>query len=153
MGGDVESKIVEYMNKTRFATLTTIGRKSKEPKSTIIYYENSGFEIYFNTGRGTEKVKNIAANPSVAIAVHYSDPSAKDVQDTRGLLYSGVAMPIDGAEFKKVPGGVINVYDMVNSHFPNNAVIFKVIPKRISFIDYSLGFGHRDILDFASRHL
>ena len=150
MNGEVQEKIMEYMKKTRFCTLTTIGRRSKEPKSTIVFYENSELDIYFNTGKGTEKVKNIIANPSVAIAIHLDDPSAQDVQDTRGLLYSGRAEPVDETDFGEVPEGVKRVYEMVNSYFPDNAVIFKVRPKKINFIDYSKGFGHTDVLSFTT---
>ena len=126
MNGEVQDKIMGYMKKTRFCTLTTIGRKSKEPKSTIVFYKNSGLDIYFNTGKGAEKVKNIKANPSVAIAIYYDDPSATDLQDTRGLVYSGKAAPVDENDFDEVPEGLKKVYDMVNSYFPDNAVIFKV---------------------------
>jgi len=148
MNSELQNKIMEYMKKTRFSTLTTIGRRSKEPKSTIVFYENSGLDIYFNTGKGAEKVKNIKANPSVSIVIHHDDPSAKDVRDTRGLLYSGRAEAINEKDFDKVPEGVKKVYDMVNSYFPGNAVIFKVKPKKIIFIDYSKGFGYSDVLKF-----
>ena len=144
----VEQKIMDYMGKTRFATLTTIGRKSGEPKSTIILYGNNRLDIYFNTGRATEKVKNIAANPVVAIAVHHDDPEAKELTDTRGLLISGRAEPLSDDDLSGVPEGVMMAYNMVNSHYPNASVVFKVAPKKMDFIDYSKGFGHRDIIEF-----
>jgi len=145
---ELQNKIMDYMKKTRFCSLTTIGRRSKEPKSTIIFYENSGLDIYFNTGKGAEKVKNSKANPSVALAIHYTDPSAKDIRDTRGLLYSGRAEAVNEKDFDQVPEGVKKVYGMVNQYFPNNAVIFKIKPKKIIFIDYSKGFGYKDVLKF-----
>lgn len=105
-------------------------------------------DIYFNTGKGTEKTKNIRSNPSVSVAIHHVDPSAKDVRDTQGLLYSGRAEAVGESDFDEVPAGVKKVYDMVNGYFPNAAIIFKVTPKKIIFIDYSKGFDHRDALEF-----
>lgn len=90
----------------------------------------------------------IKANPSVSMVIHHDDPSAKDIRDTRGLLYSGRAEAVSEKDFDKVPDGVKKVYGMVNSYFPGSAVIFKVKPKKIIFIDYSKGFGYSDVLKF-----
>ncbi len=51
-------------------------------------------------------------------------------------------------EFGEVPAGVKKVYDTANSYFTNQAIVYRVEPKKISFIDYSKGFGHRDIVEF-----
>lgn len=147
MSSEVKRKIIDYMEKTRFCSLATVGRRSKEPRAAIIYYENSGLDIYFNTGKATQKALNIMANPAVAITIHHDNPSAKEISDTRGILYIGRANVVEEKDFNKVPDGVLKLYDMVNSFYPGASIIFKVTPKKIHFIDYSKGFGHRDVLE------
>ncbi len=147
MTGEVKREIIDYMKKTRFCSLATVGRRSKEPRATIIYYENSELDIYFNTGKATQKALNIMANPAVAITIHHNDPSAKELADTRGILYIGRASVIEEKDFNKVPNGVLKLYDMVNNFYPGASMIFKATPRKIHFIDYSKGFGHRDVLE------
>lgn len=63
-------------------------------------------------------------------------------------MYSGKATPVNESNFDEVPPGVKKVFEMVNSYFPGQGLVFKVRPKKIIFIDYSKGFGHTDVLEF-----
>ncbi len=110
MDDEIRNKILDYMMKTRFCTLATVGRTSKDPRAHILFYQNSGLDIYFNTGKSTDKAKNIMSHPMVALTIHYEDPSARDLQDTRGILYSGKAEAVREKDFDKVPEGVKKVY-------------------------------------------
>ncbi len=146
MDSNLASQIAEYMSKCAICTLATAS-KDGEPSASTVYFKNAGTDIYFNTGKDTQKVRNIALNPRVAIAMQ--DVSApKTDQQIKGIQYIGKARILSDADLAEVPKAVIARHRAFNSSYPGTSAVVKVTPAKIYLIDYSHGFRHRDVLQF-----
>ncbi len=104
--------------------------------------------IYFNTGSDSEKVKNISANPHVAIAMQEDGPAPKADRDIKGIQYIGKATILSDEDTNEVPKAVMARHNAFNSVKAGNSVIVRVTPVKIYLADYSRGFRHRDLLEF-----
>jgi uncharacterized protein YhbP (UPF0306 family) len=101
--------------------------------------------IYFNTARDSQKVRNILTNPRVAIAMQ--EPSApKTDREIRGIQYNGKASLLSDTETAEVPKAVMARHRAFNNLVAGNSVIVKVTPVKVYLIDYSQGFRHRELL-------
>jgi nitroimidazol reductase NimA-like FMN-containing flavoprotein (pyridoxamine 5'-phosphate oxidase superfamily) len=134
------------MSKCAICTLATASTDG-EPSASTVYFKNAGTDIYFNTGRDTQKVRNITLNPRVAIAMQEVSAPKTD-QEIKGIQYIGKARILSDADITEVPKAVVARHRAFNSSYPGTSVIVKVTPIKIYLIDYSHGFRHRDVLQF-----
>lgn len=146
MDSNLASRIAEYMSKCAICTLATASTDG-EPSASTVYFKNAGTDIYFNTGRDTQKVRNITLNPRVAIAMQEVSAPKTD-QEIKGIQYIGKARILSDADITEVPKAVVARHRAFNSSYPGTSVIVKVTPIKIYLIDYSHGFRHRDVLQF-----
>ena len=143
----LRDEIVKYMEKCRACTIATANTDG-QPSASTVFFKNSGTDIYFNTARDAEKVKNILVNPRVAIVTQESGEIPKDDKGIKGIQYIGKARILADKDTAEVPKAVISRHSAMNSVKAGNSVIVKVTPLKIYLIDYSKGFRHRDILEF-----
>jgi uncharacterized protein YhbP (UPF0306 family) len=146
MDSNLASRIAEYMSKCAICTLATASTDG-EPSASTVYFKNAGTVIYFNTGRDTQKVRNITLNPRVAIAMQEVSAPKTD-QEIKGIQYIGKARILSDADITEVPKAVVARHRAFNSSYPGTSVLVKVTPIKIYLIDYSHGFRHRDVLQF-----
>jgi uncharacterized protein YhbP (UPF0306 family) len=146
MDSNLASRIAEYMSKCAICTLATASTDG-EPSASTVYFKNAGTDIYFNTGRDTQKVRNITLNPRVAIAMQEVSAPKTD-QEIKGIQYIGKARILSDADITEVPKAVVARHRAFNSSYPGTSVLVKVTPIKIYLIDYSHGFRHRDVLQF-----
>jgi len=140
-------QIAKYMEKCRTCTIATANADG-QPSASTVFFKNRGLDIYFNTGREAEKVKNIVINPRVAIAMEESGPIPKEDKGTKGIQYIGKAEILADKDIAEVPKAVMARHNAFNSVKAGNSVIVKVTPMKIYLIDYSRGFRHRELLEF-----
>jgi uncharacterized protein YhbP (UPF0306 family) len=146
MDSNLASRIAEYMSKCAICTLATASTDG-EPSASTVYFKNAGTDIYFNTGRDTQKVRNITLNPRVAIAMQEVSAPKTD-QEIKGIQYIGKVRILSDADITEVPKAVVARHRAFNSSYPGTSVLVKVTPIKIYLIDYSHGFRHRDVLQF-----
>lgn len=146
MNDDVASRIKEYMSRCSVCAIATASLES-EPSVATVYFENVGMNIYFNTGTESRKARNIAVNPGVAIVMQDAPRPASDREIT-GVQYFGRAEVLSDAQLGEVPKAVATRHRAFNNSSPGTSAVVKVSPSRIYLIDYSLGFRHRDLLQF-----
>ncbi len=117
------------------------------PQATVVSYVSDDFDIYFIVGRKGQKFQNIKANPKVSIAVGgFTD----DWNTIQGLSLGGLATVITDA------GELGRIGEMIGKKFPQASGMgmpdpediagVKVVPKVISILDYTKGFGHTDLV-------
>ncbi len=146
MDDSLIERITEYIGRCPFCTIATVSVDG-EPSVSTVFFSNAGMDIYFNTGRDSQKVRNILANPRVAIAMQ--EPSApKTDREIRGIQYIGKARILSDAETAETPKAVIARHRVFNNVTAGNSVIVKVTPVKVYLIDYSRGFRHRELLQF-----
>jgi general stress protein 26 len=139
-------QIIVYMSKCPACTIATVSPDG-EPSASIVYFSNFGLDIYFNTARESQKVKNIIANPRVAVTMQTLSDVKTDRQIT-GIQYYGKAKLVSDNDIAEVPKPVMARNRAFNSSGQENSVMVKIVPTQIYFIDYSKGFRHRDVFQF-----
>jgi nitroimidazol reductase NimA-like FMN-containing flavoprotein (pyridoxamine 5'-phosphate oxidase superfamily) len=146
MENEQTKQIATYIGKCSVCTIATASLDG-EPSASTVYFSNNGLDIYFNTSKDSQKVRNITYNPKVAIALQ-DISNIKSDRDIKGVQYSGNAAVLSEGEIAGVPSAVRNRHRAFNSVNRGNSVIVKVSPVTIHFIDYSRGFRYRDVLQF-----
>jgi len=147
MNINFKGQIIQFMEKCRICTIATVSAEG-QPSASTVFFRNAGVDIYFNTGRDTQKVRDITSNPRVAIVMQEPGIVPTTDQDIKGIQYLGKATILPDAETISVPTGIIARHKAFNSAMPGKSVIVKVTPLKIYLIDYSRGFRHRDLLEF-----
>lgn len=145
MDSDLSKRITEYMNECSVCTLATAGAGG-EPNATTVFMDNVGMDIYFNTAKDSQKIRNIQSNPRVSIAMQ-KGAAPKTDKEISGIQYNGKAKILSDDNFSAVPSAVVARHKAFNSVKPGNAVIVKVTPTKIYLIDYARGFRHREVLE------
>lgn len=144
MADSLTKRVTEYMSRCPFCTIATASANG-EPSVSTVYFGTVGMNIYFNTARDSQKVRNILTNPRVAIAMQ--EPSApKTDREIRGIQYNGKASLLSDTETAEVPKAVMARHRAFNNLVAGNSVIVKVTPVKVYLIDYSQGFRHRELL-------
>jgi len=145
---DLNKVISDYISKCHSCTIATVGLDG-EPDASTVFFANSGLDIYFNTSKDSQKMKNTEANQRVAIAMQ-TNPEPKTDQEISGIQYKGIAKILPESEYTNLPRGVIARHKAFNSVKPGNSVIIRVTATKVYFINYAKGFRHRELLQFPS---
>jgi uncharacterized protein YhbP (UPF0306 family) len=145
--GDLNKVISDYISKCHSCTIATVGLDG-EPDASTVFFANSGLDIYFNTSKDSQKMKNIEDNQRVAITMQ-TNPEPKTDQEISGIQYNGIAKILPESEYTNVPRGVISRHKAFNSIKPGNSIIVKVTATKVYFINYAKGFRHRELLQFS----
>ncbi|MBN1380906.1 MAG: pyridoxamine 5'-phosphate oxidase family protein [Deltaproteobacteria bacterium] len=145
MDSDLSKRVTEYMSDCPVCTLATAGADG-EPNATMVFMSNVGMDIYFNTAKDSQKIRNIQSNSRVSIAMQKGAVPKSDREIT-GVQFNGKAKILSDDNLSEVPRAVMARHKAFNSVKPGNAVIVKVTPTKVYLIDYSKGFRHRDVLE------
>jgi uncharacterized protein YhbP (UPF0306 family) len=144
--GDLNKVISDYISKCHSCTIATVGLDG-EPDASTVFFASSGLDIYFNTSKDSQKMKNIEDNQRVAITMQ-TNPAPKTDIEISGIQYNGIAKILPESEYTNVPRGVIARHKAFNSIKPGNSIIVKVTATKVYFINYAKGFRHRELLQF-----
>lgn len=147
MAVSIKELVTQYLEKCRLCTIATVSAEG-QPGASIVFFRNRELDIYFNTGRQTQKVQNILTNPNVAIVMRETELVPESDRDIQGVQYVGQASVLSDEDAAEAPKPVMVRHNAFNSAKPGNSVIIKVTPVKIYLIDYSRGFRHRDVLEF-----
>jgi len=148
MDSDLSNCIAEFISKCRLCTIATVDKNGK-PNASTVFIKNIGMDIFFNTTRDSQKIRNILSNPRVALTMQQGPPPKTD-QEIKGIQYEGIAKVLSDTEIAEAPKAVMARHKVFNSLKPGQSVIVKVTPLKIYLIDYSRGFRHRDLLQFIN---
>ena len=146
MADDLEKQIAEFIGKCHLCTIATVSADG-QPSASTMYFKNSGLDIYFNTGKDSEKIRNIRENPRVAIVMQGDGPTPQSDRNIKGIQCTGKASVLPDDDTSGVPMTVMARHNAFNSVKPGESVVVKVSPEKIYMIDYSKGFRHRDVLE------
>ncbi len=146
MGDDVRQQAMSYMDKCSVCTVAT-ATPDGQPSAATVYFKRSGLDIYFNAAKESQKVKNIAANPRVAVTMQEDAPVPQADWDITGIQITGTAKVLTEVNSTGVPKAVANRHNAFNRSRPGASVIVRVSPSKLYLIDYSQGLRHRDVLN------
>ena len=139
-------KILEILDQHRLMTVAT-NRPDGWPQATTVGYVNDGLTIYFLCSPQSQKAANIARDSRVSLTIDHdtSDPTA-----ITGLSMAAQAQPVtDPTEVAKAMSLLVTRYPEYAAFpmpKPEEIAVYRVLPKVISILDYSKGFGHSDLV-------
>ncbi len=147
MNDEIRKKILGLLDQHRLMTITTL-RPDGSPQATTVGYAKDGLILYFLCGRDAQKARNLARDDRIPLTIDHdtSDPIA-----ISSLSMAARAQPVDD------PTEVEKVFRLLPLKYPEymglampkleEIRIFRVRPTIISVLDYSLGFGHTDLVN------
>lgn len=125
-------------------TISTL-REDGFPQTTTVSFVSDGTTIYFGCDATSQKARNIARNGKVSLTV---DLDYTDWNEIKGLSMGAMATQIDDPDEKKLIAALmLKKFPQVAEFVSNNLdelALFRVMPKVVSVLDYSKGFGHTD---------
>ena len=142
----IKEKISAYLKAHHYLRLATV-TPTAMPQVHTVGYVSEGYTVCFVTDRKTRKAKNIFLNPAVAYAV---DENYEDVMVIQGIQMEGKASLIT------METEAMRLLDLMAQKFPGlekmppnpDLVIFKIDPTTGFYLDNSVAFGHRDMVEF-----
>ena len=146
----IKGKILDILRETRDMSLATL-RPDGWPQATTVGFGSDGLTLYFLCSPQSQKAANLAHDDRVSLTI---DRPAEQVIDIRGLSMAARASRVtDPAEANRALGLVLGKY-APQTGLPSPSElrademsIFRLTPTVISVLDYSLGFGHADLVE------
>ena len=144
MSPQARKRIVALMKGHALMRLATV-RPDGYPQVTTVTYANEGLNIYFCCDATSQKVRNLARNRKVSLAI---DRDFKRWDRIRGLSLGGSARRVSSrAEFARALALLQRKFPQLRGMSDadlEGLAIVKVAPKVVSMLDYTKGFGHTD---------
>jgi hypothetical protein len=151
MRADQLSSILDILAAGQDISLATL-RPDGWPQATVVSYASDALTVYFGTGAGSQKARNLAADPRVSatVTLPYGDWAT-----IRGLSMAARATPVTE------PEGVTHVGQLMTVKFPQLTqyvlpeaagplALFSLTPTVVSILDYGKGFGWTDTFEVAA---
>ncbi len=144
-------KILAILDQHRIMTVATL-RPDGWPQATTVGYANDGLTLYFLCGLDSQKARNLARDNRVSITI---DHDTNEVMEITGLSMAARCEPVlDPAEGEKVMRLLMAKYSPQKLPTPElpkpeEVRLFRVKPEVVSVLDYTLGFGHTDLVKAA----
>lgn len=141
-------QVLDYLRDHNVATLATCS--AADISAAAVFYVNDGFTLYFLSSPDSRHCRNLAQNPRVAVTIQ---EDYSEWQEIRGVQIEGEACVISGEEEKRARRLYGEKFPVVGAVAQAPAAIvkalagvawYKVVPRRLFFIDNSVSLGHRE---------
>ncbi len=150
MDDSIKRKILALLDAHRIMTIATL-RPDGWPQATTVGYVNEGLTLWFLCGLQSQKAGNLAHDDRVSITIDHDTP---DLMSITGLSMAARAHRVSD------PAEAQNVLRMLPLKYadappstaqmklpgPQDVALFRIVPEVISVLDYTLGFGHTDLV-------
>ena len=148
MDETIRKKIQSLLDEHRIMTLATL-RPDGWPQATTVGYVNDGLEIYFLCGLESQKAANLARDDRVSLTIDHDTPNMMAITGLSMAAYAEAV--VDRTEAEKVLRLLPTKYPEQVSlpgpmPTPDDVRIFRLQPTVVSVLDYSMGFGHTDLV-------
>ena len=139
-------RILDLMKRHNVMTIATL-RRDGYPQATTVTYVNDGLDIYFGCDRTAQKIRNIKHDAKVSLTI---DRDYRNWNQIKGLSMAANAYILADRD------AIEHAVRLLAKKFAQwaqlsgvdrKAIRFvKVVPKIISILDYSKGFGHTELV-------
>jgi uncharacterized protein YhbP (UPF0306 family) len=142
------ARVLAYLRTHRVMTLATQGAGG--PWAAAVYYANAGFKLYFLSSPASRHCRNLAADPHAAAAIQ---EDYADWPEIKGVQLEGEVAELRDADERHARALYGEKFPVVRGASGAAAALaralekvrwYRLTPRRLWFIDNSLGFGHRD---------
>lgn len=142
----LRQKMIAILTRCMDMTIATT-RADGSPQATVVSFAHDGLLLYFGCGAGSQKAMNISRDPRVSVAM--TAPYA-DWLEIKGLSMAAIATEVVlPSELTEIGRMMVQRFPQISAVQPGEAAavkLFRVRPTIISVLDYSLGFGHTDLV-------
>lgn len=140
--------ILDLMAGHNVMRLATV-RPDGWPQATTVAYANDGLTLYFACDPDGQKVANIRQCNKVSATI---DRDYADWNQIRGLSLGGVAQVVTDTEERLRAQALLKRKfpqwaEMPEPEDPALIAFVKVVPRVISVLDYTKGFGHTELVE------
>ena len=142
----LQQKTIGILSRCMDMTIATI-RPDGSPQATVVSFVHDGLLLYFGCGASSQKAANISRDSRVSITM--TEPYG-DWIAIKGLSMAATATEVT------VPAELAGIGRLMLQRFPQISAVqptelaqvklFCVRPLIASILDYSLGFGHADLV-------
>jgi nitroimidazol reductase NimA-like FMN-containing flavoprotein (pyridoxamine 5'-phosphate oxidase superfamily) len=144
----IRKTIQAILDGQRIMSVATL-RPDGWPQATTVGYVNDGLTLYFLCSPDSQKAANLARDNRMSLTIN-SD--AGQLMQITGLSMAAYAERVED------PAEADRVLQLMPAKYPvqeglaiamptrDQIRIFRVVPKVISVLDYSKGFGHTDLV-------
>lgn len=153
---ELRAEILAFLDAHTVMSLATAGAEGGHASSLM--YARDGFALYWVSDPDCRHSRELEANPQVAATIA---PDYDDFQKIRGLQIHGPACRLRGpAARANAIAKLAMRYSFLKQFLSGpaelvrqmrDAVAYRLEPQRITLIDNSKGFGHRDVLELDRR--
>ena len=144
----MRQKILSLLEENRTMRIATL-RPDGWPQNTSVGYAHDGLTLYFLCAKDSQKAANLMRDNRASVAI---DDDPAQVMQIRGLSMAARAhRVVNAAEGAKALKLLFARYPAQKEvpfalPAPGDVAIFRLTPTVISVLDYSLGFGHTDLV-------
>lgn len=130
---------LSYVEQAKVGLLITVGEGKVPYVRSIGAFSNEGSDIYFLTGKATEKVKHIASEPVVTF---YFENEGQVYENFKSVAITGEASEVtESLEFEKAIESISKRYPKIKERVASgdikNSSIYKVKAKFVKLADYT----------------
>lgn len=151
MDAATRRRILDLLKRHNVMTIATV-RGDGYPQATTVTYANDGLTLYFGCDRAAQKVRNIRRSPKVSLAI---DRDYKDWSRIKGLSMGADAEVLarrdDVEQARAVLAGKLPQWAGLSPADLRSTAFVRVVPRVISVLDYTKGFGHTDLVRVERR--
>lgn len=140
--GAAVDTVVGLLSRERLMNLG-VNRPDGWPQVTTVGYINEGLNLYFVTGRESQKLANLHADPRVSLAIH----SVAAAQGAVGLSMSGHAHKVtEPSEIERLNHMIFERWPTVSVYCPatSSVAILRIKPEIICAISAIGGRSHSE---------
>jgi nitroimidazol reductase NimA-like FMN-containing flavoprotein (pyridoxamine 5'-phosphate oxidase superfamily) len=136
-------QIPQYLDATRFIVLSTVDAGNAPATRTLASFAADGLTVYFSTGKSSDKVAQLGANPNVSILFQHEK---QELPAFANVEIRGVAEVLGEGEERT---RAIQLIARRNPRFKERAekgeltgsALVRVTPKKVKVVDFSRGYG------------
>ncbi len=148
MTPDTRNRIFELLAQHRYLTLATV-RPDGWPQATTVAYAHDGLTLYFACDPDGQKVANLRQCDKVSATI---DRDYDDWEQIRGLSLGGTARVIDDPRERRHAQELLRARfpqwtEMPDPEDPALVAFVKIVPKVVSLLDYTQGYGHSELVE------
>ena len=153
----MSERVQAYLRDHQVATLAT--HSGEDLWAAAVFYVNAGYTLYFLSSPTSRHCLDLAKNPRVALTIQ---EDYADWLEIKGVQIEGVVSELSGEEERlarrlygqkfpivgklaQAPAAIVNALAKVRW--------YKVVPRRLYFIDNAVGLGHREEVDLSLPRL
>ncbi len=153
MKNDLHMRVQGYLRNHQVATLAT--HSGDDLWAAAVFYVNAGYTLYFLSSPTSRHCLNLSQRPCVAVTIQEDYADWLEIQ---GIQIEGVVSELSGTEeglarrlygqkfpvvgkLAQAPASIVKALAKVRW--------YKVVPKRLYFLDNTVGLGHRDEVDLS----